>query len=81
MTHHILLFRILHLGDSARRVSGGSVSLSLLDPPYIMANPLAVNIFPFTLQNVEEFGNEKHSTLFLRASIIQYTPSLLILQG
>ena len=38
---------------------GGSSSLSLLDPPYIMANPLAIINFPFTLQNVEEFGIEK----------------------
>ena len=59
MTHHIILFSILHLGDCARRISGGSVSLSLLDPPYIMANPLAVIIFPFTLQNVGEFGNKE----------------------
>ena len=37
---------------------GGFVSLSLLDPPYIMANPLTINIFPLTLQNVVLFGIE-----------------------
>ena len=53
----------------SRQAHGGSVSLSLLDPPYIMANPLTINNFPFPLQNVEEFGNEGVSTLFLQVSI------------
>ena len=34
MTHHALLLNIFPLGDCVRLVHGGSVSLSLLDPPY-----------------------------------------------
>ena len=57
MTHHehSLFFR--QWLDMARQAHGGSVSLSLLDPPYIMANPLKINNFPFRLQNVVLFGN------------------------
>ena len=34
LTHHILFLNIIPLGDYVRLVHGGSVSLSLLDPPY-----------------------------------------------
>ena len=65
MTHHEPTFFFGQWLDMSKQAHGGSVSLSLLDPPYILANPLTINNFPFPLQNVEEIGNDKLSTLFL----------------